>query len=138
MNIGSPLCNGCNSDFRLATEVCCSHATYDDNHHNAGYCKLCCPEHGKLALEAVATKYCVTVGVKGLEAIAAYDDEHYMKRGEVGLFDQLQKIAGVDEVDYEPMFGPYVFFTIEAEHDNQTKRREVQKTILNAIQKGGE
>ena len=45
------------------------------------------------------------------------------------LFNLLDKIKGVSRVDYNGHFGPYVWLSIEAEHDTPETWERIEKTI---------
>lgn len=45
------------------------------------------------------------------------------------LYEKLGELDGVADVDYDGHFGPYVFLTIEKEHDTAETKRKIREII---------
>lgn len=71
-----------------------------------------------------ATSYCVELSVEVFQKIVDKDDE--VEKPLVFVLDELD---GVCEVDYNGHFGPNIFFTVDADHDGEEKKKEIQKAI---------
>ena len=74
-----------------------------------------------------AIKFDIEVTKEELSKILDLDNEV-----DVPLYQELEKIEGVSEIDYDGHFGPYIFLTVDLEHlDGSTKKiKEVIKKFL--------
>ena len=92
--------------------------------------QVCSDEHcpiKPLDKECVAREYTIEVDLKVIMDSDAYLENE--NKWESSLFHVLDKIPGVTKVDYNGHFGPYVWLTIESEHDND----ETWETIKDAL-----
>ena len=45
------------------------------------------------------------------------------------LYERLMKVPGIEKVDYDGHFGPYIFVELECEHDNGLTWNWIENTI---------
>ena len=64
----------------------------------------------------VSTEHILNVKKKDLMNILKLDIENILEAG-VTLHGILKQIVGIKEVDYDASFGPYIYMTVENEHD---------------------
>lgn len=81
-----------------------------------------------LKAEIVSKTYCVALTKKEMRALLRHDETH----GHSVCY-ALECLDGVKLVDYEAMFGPYIWLTVDCEHDNQKTWDEIFKIIKEAI-----
>ena len=77
--------------------------------------------------ECVSRQYTIEVD---LMKIMDSDDYHENQDNEDAvLYNVLSKLPGVDNVDYNGHFGPYVWVTIDARNDNAETWEAIEKLI---------
>ncbi len=85
-----------------------------------------------LEYEVVCTTYKIPVSVEDMQKIINRDDEVADNARE--LFRLLDGITGVELSEYDMWFGPYIYFNIKPEHDNDETMATVSRTIIDAIE----
>ena len=71
--------------------------------------------------DKLSTNYCIYLSKEEMLAILDHDKQ---QDGE-SLFDMLEAMAGVSEIEYTGLLGPRVFLTIDLEDDNRRTWRKI-------------
>lgn len=77
---------------------------------------------------ATSTDYAIEVGVERLLGILA-EDKAEMSHSQT-LGGRLEEIDGVDRVNYDGHFGPYVYLRVCVEDDNDETWAEIESIII--------
>lgn len=83
-----------------------------------------------IEFETVSTSYSADAPLEDFLALLYYEQRH---RAEKSLCEKLGEITGVFGVEYEGHFGSRVFFTIDAENDNEKTRAKIIAKIQEAL-----
>ena len=79
-----------------------------------------------LTLERTRTEYAVAVGVETFRVMTNSPKE---RDGNAELYDQLNKIPGVSNIEYNGHFGPAIYFRLDFDEDKPKRRRQILATI---------
>lgn len=89
---------------------------------------------GYPVVEAYAIKYSVNITAQEMLKILDWDRENFMDSNQ--LFDKLKRLPYITEVDYEGMWGPYIYLELPKDQDTNEHWVEILKIITDYI-KGG-
>ena len=90
----------------------------------------------KYKIELLSRKYCIKVPLKDFESLMSYDNQiGWENFDDVELFEKLDNIIGVSDVNYNNRFSNRIFFELENDHDNLETWDTIETTIENHINK---
>lgn len=72
--------------------------------------------------------YAVEMSKDDFRSIMDYDDESFEK-DYPSLFDMLLKIEGIEEVEYDGHFGPYLYLDISADASIEAVKQRVNDVL---------
>ncbi len=78
--------------------------------------------------QKTSVHYCVDIDVEDLLKVIKLDDDNIATDGRT-LHDHLMNIDAVEEVDYDGMFGPHLFFKVDANRDNSHLWEFVEQVV---------
>jgi len=84
-------------------------------------------------VEILSRTYCMRMAIEDFRKIMDVDREADSE--EDVLYYKLEKIAGLFSIDYDGHFGPAIYYSIFAEHDNGKTANLIEKTVLDHIGK---
>ena len=82
----------------------------------------------ELVSEVVRTQYCIALTVPQFKCIEESD------KGDMPLVEELHcEVDGISDVEYDAMFGPFVWYTVDKECDNKELHAAVHNIIRSHI-----
>jgi len=78
---------------------------------------------------ATSTKYCVPYGLENFIKMSDIEID-----GEISLYDQLDKIDGILDVEYNGHFGPNIFIEVDSDHDDLVLWSRVDRILKKFIE----
>ena len=81
-----------------------------------------------LTREKTSVHYCIDIDAEDLLKILNLDTENCATDGRT-LYDHLMNIDAVEEVEYDRMFGPHLFFKVDADRDNSHLWEFVEQVV---------
>jgi hypothetical protein len=85
-----------------------------------------------LKLERTRTEYAVEVSIDAFLAVSKWED---WTNRELTLLDKLDKLPGVDNIEYNGHFGPCFYFRLDVDHDTPAMHARIARTIEQHVAK---